>query len=337
MAKSSKKTNNIEIKKPPLSYTLLSVSPYDGAIVYSIEARPLITTVLLNDLRTLYEKVIPSEVKLLGNSQLNSLNRLATICPEHYKRIFKKKRDILNIDLLKTEYPEEFHFINKTGLNIITIEEYKTKYISIIRRLNSAVRTLSNINEKILIYNSEKIDVAQNTYELVIKSVIKLEKTRHRKQKSEKQNEIPVGNENENKPQIPKFIWHKSFEHLKNLFKDLFGTYIDRVNVDLLLQHFLIKNETSSRLPTETFKELNWKAELNELAFFIYKLKHYGLISHHGVGVHVMTVMHFTVGQNKTTPNRLSSSLKTVKNLELDNELPHKYIDLENIIKKQRR
>jgi hypothetical protein len=337
MAKSLKKADNSEIMKPPLSYTILGIFPYDGTVVYSIEAKPLISTILLNDLRTLYRKVIPSEVKLLETSRFNSLIRLATVCPNHYRNIFEKEAKVLNIDLLKTRYPEEFNFINQTALNIITVEEYKTKYISIIDRLNSAVRALVDINEKISIYNSEKINIPQNTYELIIRSVIKLEKSKHGKQKSGKENAVPVENENENKPQIPKFIWNKSFEQLKSLFKDLFGTYIDRVNFDSLRQHFQIKGDPPSYTPTEEFKKINWKAELRGLAFFIYKLKSLGFISNKGIGIHKLTVMHFTVFQKETTPHRLGSSLSEIKKLDKDIGLQESYIILVDMIKKKQK
>lgn len=310
--------------KQPLSMCLISVSPYDGIPIYTIEKDVLKHVILLNDLRILFKKHLFDIAIFTEQSNPIELERLSIICPEHYKNIFVKERLTLNIELLKNTYPKYYNFISTFNPNIITVEEFKEQYSQIIYLLNSNIGHLISMKEKINVYNSKEGTFDKRTEDLVNKSIEKLEikYSKNNKLKTKVVRKIV-------KPKRDRFIWHKSKKALENLLEELWKNHrITPFSKSLIPQHFIIdsKNLDNSK---DRFKKINWKTDLSELAYVVEYLLEQGKISKQGRGIHELTLKHFTHLSEKIKIRSLTQSASKIRIMK---DKPHNYIDLKNLI-----
>lgn len=324
--------------KQPLSMCLISVSPYDGIPIYTIEKDVLKHVVLLNDLRILFKKQLFDIAIFTEQSNPIELERLSIICPEHYKNIFVKERLTLNIELLKNTYPKYYNFISTFNPNIITVEEFKEQYSEILSLLNSNIGHLISMNEKIKVYNSKEGTFSDDVIKAVTSNIERLKNksskpTNPEPEKVKTNDILNVEIDKEElkaaKPHVDRFIWHKSKEALEYLFEELFENQkINQVKKVSLPQHFILSTENIKFLP-ENFKKINWKEDLTELAYVIDYLLNLNIISKQGRGIHILTIKHFTYLGEDIKKGSLTQSLSAVKKL---NPKPHNYVELKNMI-----
>lgn len=338
--------------KQPLSMCLISVSPYDGIPIYTIEKDVLKHVILLNDLRILFKKHLFDIAIFTEQSNPIELERLSIICPEHYKTIFVKERLTLNIELLKNTYPKYYNFISTFNPNIITVEEFKEQYSQILYLLNSNIGHLISMREKINVYNSKEGTFDKRLEDLVNKSIEELE-SKYTLIKSDqkvvdvqqitskiKEKEETKVTPNVLVPRIEKFVWLKSQESLEYLFDDLSEEgYIKDYYKELLRQHFTIKKEHIPLINTkgkEEYKRINWNSKNTDLIVLIFQLRLDGSIFFTGDRYHKMAFDHFDKDGNDLNMDSLKTAKSQITNKRsgyIDKPI---FQELRNLIKRNK-
>jgi hypothetical protein len=263
---------------------------------------------------------LPDLVLSVEYDYYNEKQELKEKLPFYYNKLFAEDHEILNVSRIKKQYKEYFNYIVNLHPDNHIYQSIKEKYSEIYQLIHENIFYILEAR-KIIEYTATNkeddfsIQIAKETltkigYGEIFKDSLKIKNT------------------------FSKIIWKKSVTALESMINDLSEHgYTDFFEKKFFYQHFIIdyKDEFLQEFENYKLKKINWKEELEHLAFLFDQLIKDEIISLQKKQNNKITIEHFNWNDNEIDSDSLRTSRYNVKQ-DFKDINTDKYIEISNLI-----